>query len=70
MRLTSVWQQGWGSKGDGILSTTFFLTIAVAGLIVLGAGIYALILFRRETRRAQFGRDGLHDGRHHRRLVM
>ena len=55
------------------MSTMFFLTIAIAGLIVAGAGLYALIIFRRETRRAQFGRDhqgAAYDGRHHRRLVV
>ena len=50
----------------------FFLTIAIALLIVAGAGFYALIVYRRETRRAQFGRghESFDQLRHRRRLVM
>lgn len=42
------------------MSNLFLLTIAVALLIVAAASIYAFIVYRRETRRALYGRG--HEG--------
>jgi heme/copper-type cytochrome/quinol oxidase subunit 2 len=47
------------AKGRAV-SNLFLLTIAVALLIVAAASIYAFIVYRRETRRALYGRG--HEG--------
>ena len=54
------------------MSTLFLLTIAVALLLVAAAVVHAVIVYRRETRRAQFGRgqDRFENLHHRRRLVM
>ncbi|WP_162914886.1 hypothetical protein [Desertibaculum subflavum] len=54
------------------MTKLFLLTIAAGATILLIGGLIAIILFRRETRRAEFGRapEQFRDGRHHRRLVF
>jgi hypothetical protein len=53
------------------VSNLMLLTVpaAVAVVLVAAAGIYAAVLFRRETRRAQFGRAQLPADEPHRRAT-